>query len=133
MIRTPKGHAEKNEKRIRSVIIGTRKKRIKIINNFVNKENSQFIWEIEAPVRDCLRIQKNISRFDVVMKGVFSSKILKRTMRKKMGMTEDQESELDILFGDQTRVDVIKAATAEELDESNKSWWDRMKETYTKR
>lgn len=130
LIRTPKGFAEKNEKRIRAVIIGKRKKQVKIINKFVNKDNDKFIWEIEAPIKDCLRIQKNISRFDVVMKNIFNNRLVKRTMRKQLGMTNDQEEELNVLFDDQTQVDIIKKATAQELDEHNKTWWQRMKETY---
>jgi hypothetical protein len=132
-IRTPEGHAEQNEKRIRSVILGMNRNQVKIINQYVNKDNSMFFWEIEAPVKDCLRIQKNVSRFDTVMKNVFNARIVKRQLRKRGGMTPEQEKELQILFDDQTKVDIIKAAKAEEIVEANKTWWQRMTETFKKK
>jgi hypothetical protein len=103
MINTPKGQAATNEKKIRHFILG-HSRRIKIVNNYVNDDDSQFIWEIEGHVRDILRIQKNVSRFDVVMRMALDNKLIKKTVRKKLA--EDQELELQDLLKNQTSVEM---------------------------
>jgi len=130
MINTPKGHAQDNEVRLRKLIIGVKRKRVTVINNYVNDDDSQFIWEIEGSVKDILRINKNVSRFDSVMRNVLDHKLMKRTIRKKL--SDEGEAELKELLKDQTTVDIIKNATAEELVEANITWWQRMKKTYKK-
>jgi len=128
MINTPKGYATENEIRLRKFIIGVKRKRVNIINNYVNGDNSTFIWEIEGPIKDVLRINKNVSRFDNVMKTVLDHKLMKRSIRKKLSDVDEQE--LKDLLSEHTTVEIIKNATAEELVEHNITWWQRMKNTF---
>lgn len=130
MIKTPKGTATVNEKRVRQFILGTRRSRIKIINKYVDADDSTFIWEIEGPVKDILRIQKNVSRFDMVMRMVLDHKLMKKTLRKKL--SEQGEAELKELLNDQTTVEIIKSADAAELVSANMTFWERVLKTFKK-
>lgn len=128
MIRTPKGHATENEQRLRKFIIGVKRARVKVINNYVDDDDSQFVWEIEGPVRDILRISKNVSRFDIVMKGVLDNRLVKRTIRKQL--SADGEAELKTLLAGQTSVEIIKEAEAQEMVDDTRTWWQRMTQTF---
>ena len=130
IIKTPKGFATENEQRLRKYIIGVRRARVKIINNYVNADDSEFIWEIEGPVKDILRINKNASRFDTVMRQVLDNKLMKKTIRKKL--SAEDEAQLKDLLADQTRIEIIKEAEAQELVEANTTWWQRMTQTFRK-
>ena len=130
IINTPKGYATANEKRMRKFIIGVKRKRVQIINNYVNDDDSQFIWELEGPVKDILRIGKNVSKFDIVMRSVLDNKLMKRTMRKKL--SAEDELQLQDLLADQTTVEIIKEATAQEIVDVNTTWWQRMTQTFKK-
>lgn len=126
-IRTPKGQATGTEKKLRPFILGKKKAH----QLWVNKDDNQIVWEIEGTVRECLKINKNVARFDFITRKVFDSKMLKKTLRKKL--EPGQEEELKDMLLNQTSVEVVKEATAQEMVEANKTWWEKVKETFTRK
>ena len=126
-IRTPKGEAEKTEKRIKPFLIGT----TKIKESWINFEGSQLIWVIEAPIRKILSIKRNVNRFDYTIQSILNSKAMKKTLVKHLN-DKDQRA-LKKMLTDQTTVTVLNEATLQELDEYNKPFWSRIKEKFKKR
>jgi len=126
LINTPKGQAKLMEKRLRPYILGK--------NNpnsiHVNDEDNQLVWEVEGSIKDILRINRNVTLFDNILKGAFNSKMVKKQVAKRLSL-EDQAQLNDMLFN-HTTVEVIKEATASEIVEYNKTWWERIKEKWKK-
>lgn len=129
-IRTPKGQAAKTEKRITPYIIGCKKKDISV-DSYISKEDNEIVWEIEGPIRRLMKISRNASRFDYVIRSMLDSKAVKKTIRKHLDGA--QEDELQDMLLNHTTCEVIKEATAEEIVESQKTWWQRVKENFTKK
>lgn len=129
-IRTPKGVATKTEKRIRKFIIGIPRRRVSIINNYVDADDSTFIWEIDAPVRDTLRIMKNLSRFDVVMQNIFNHKLMRKVANKKL--TAEDSAELKDMFLNHTSVTLIKKEQEEILIDDKTTFWQYVKKKFKK-
>ena len=126
-IKTPAGEAEKTEKRIKPFLLG----KTKLKESYINSDSSQLIWVIEAPVRKVLSIQRNVSRFETTISSILQSKAVKKTIVKHLN-NKDQHS-LKKMLTDQTEVTILKVATAEELVEANKTFWQKIKETFNKR
>lgn len=127
-IKTPKGKAKTMEKYLRPVILGAnvfKRFRKQHHDIYVNDDDDTIVWDIEAPIRRILKIQKNVSYFDVLVKTAMTHKKVKKHLNP------DQHDELEDLLKNHTKIEIIKNATAEELVELNKTWWQRVKETFT--
>lgn len=127
MITTPKGEASKTSKRLQPFILAA-KRPDKVM---VNKADNKIIWIINAPVKKCLNIQRNLMYFDAIMSNILDNKLMKKHIRSKL--PPEQEQELKSLLQKQTKVEVIKEATLKEMVEANKTFWDRLKETFTEK
>jgi len=126
-IRTPKGQAKKANKKIRKFIIGFN--RVKL-DSYVNKADSEIIWSLEGKPRAVMKIIRNVGAFGMVAGKVLGSKTVKR-VAKKGGLGVESIEEVKKMFEEGTRIKVIKAATAQEI-EDGKTWFDRIKEKYVK-
>ena len=123
IIQTPKGQAKKTEKRLRKFILGRKESH----KTMVNKLDNKIIWEVEGTPREIQKINKNVCKFDLIMKKILNSKMLKKAVRNKF--SKEQEQELREMLQNQTKVEIIKEATAEEILK-NKSMWERLKEGF---
>jgi len=126
-ISTPSGQAKGTEKKIKKFIIGFRKVKV---NTYVNDEDNELYWEIEGSVRNIMKINKNVFYFTQMIQGVLDNKLMKKTLRKKL--KPEQEEQLKNMLLNQTSCEIIKEATAEELNEYGKSFWTRMKDKFKK-
>jgi|TARA_Y100000310_G_C20499908_1_gene723441 hypothetical protein len=124
LIKTPKGHAKKTEKRIKPFLIGLRKVKLK---SFSNAEDNSIIWEIEGSVRDCMKISNNAGRFEFFVKSLLENKMLKKTIRSKL--KPEEEKELKDMLLKNTEVEVIKESTAQVIID-DRTWWERLKDNY---
>ncbi len=128
IIKTPPKQAGKAQRNIKPFIIGMKK--VKIVT-YVNKEESEMVWDVKGSVKDILKINKNVALFDNLMKGAFNNKAVDK-LRKKV-LSEDDNVTLTDMLLKQTKVEVIKEASAQEIVEFNKTWWERMKERFVKK
>lgn len=122
-IKTPKGMATSTEKKLRFYILGKIKKPA---DTYVNDEDDTFYWEVDVSIRQAINIQKNVSRFHTRASSVIDNKLFKRAVDKE----EDLET-LREMFKN-TEVRIIKQATADEIVEANKTFWQRIKDTFKK-
>jgi hypothetical protein len=126
LITTPKGCASKKEKQIRPFVIGNNKLDIDL---YVSPEDDQIVWHAKGDVRECMKAQRNVNLFDTIIKNIFKSKIIQKLVDKK------DIPELKDMLQNHTKVEIIKKATEEELQELNSkmSWWDKVKSKFTKK
>ena len=123
-IKTPKGQASKTEYQLRPFLIGRKKKH----TVFVNKEDDTIVWEIEGSVRDILKVNKNVACYDLIMKNALNSKVVRKALRQRL--STEAETELKSMLLDQTTVEIIKEASAQELVEHNLTWWQRVQKNF---
>jgi len=126
-VKTPKGQALGLEKKFRPFIIGSKKK---LLNTWVSPDDDEVIWDVEGSVREILKIQNNLARFDQFVRGAMDNKLMRKTMQKTL--SKQDAKDLEEMIMNQTDVSTIKRATAEELVEAGKTWWQRTKEKFTK-
>ena len=124
IIRTPKGQAKAMQKRLKPFLLG----RSSPYNVMVNDDDNEIIWEVDAGVKDTLRINRNVAFFDRLLSGAFHNKTVQKKIKKHLSI-EDQAELNDMLFH-HTTVEVVREATAGEIVESNKTWWQRIKEGF---
>jgi len=96
-----------------------------------NKEDDTLYVEVDGSIRDCKRIEENVNRFSKIKQTFTKSKAGKLAM-KTLGATQEQIVQLQELFDNDTNIEVVKMATAQELIDENKTFWERMKEKFTK-
>ncbi len=77
-----------------------------------------------------MKVQRNLFLFDKMIKGLLDNKLMKKTMRSKLDAKG--EKELTDMLKNHTEINIIKRATAEELVEEGKTWWQRTKEKFRK-
>ena len=126
LIRTPIGEASKAEKKIKPLILGIRRKKTKHVTK-VSPENDMIIWDVEGDVKSILKIRRNVARFDITLKTIFENKKVGSALKK---LSEEDRKQLKEMFDNHTSVEVIQQATAEEIVESNKSFWQKIREKF---
>ena len=124
IINTPKGQASGTNKKIKPFIIG--KKKVKH-STFVNEEDSQILWEIDGDIKTILKIQRNVNMFASFISNLLGNKMVHGAIGK---LSKEDQKTLTEMLENQTSVEIIKRATAEEIVEADKTWWDKLKEKF---
>lgn len=124
-IKTPKGQAKKTQGKLKKFIVG----KDKIHNILVSPEDDMIIWVVNVGIRRAMKIQKNVMRYETMIKGMFNNKLMKK---KLIPMLEPgQAEELKAMLTEHTSIEVIKNATAQELLD-NETYWQKIKRTFKK-
>jgi|TARA_Y100000310_G_C20369082_1_gene662670 hypothetical protein len=126
-ITTPKGQARKAQKKLKYFIIGSRKAKIE---TYVNKEDNELVWEVEGSVKQIMKIQYNVNKFDLMMGMALNNKYVRKKINNHL--SKEEVSELDEMLLKQTTCKIIKEATANELVEKDKTWIERVKDNFRK-
>jgi len=100
-IKTPPGQANKTQKKLRGFIL----KGTIPINSTVNDTDDTMVWEIDAPIKKCLKIQKRVVMFDSLMDGMLTNKMVGKAIKKHLSQ-EDQE-QLKEMLTQQTSVSIL--------------------------
>lgn len=128
IIKTPKGCATASQKKLKLILLPLLSKRVMVKEAYVNEEDSRVIWVVEGHLREILKINRNLSRFDQVIKLMFSNKIMRKVTEYKV--PKEQLKELKEMLDNQTTVEIIKEATAQEIVEGNMTRWEKIKTTF---
>lgn len=128
IIRTPAGQAKKAESNLRKLLIGQNK--FNSVDTYVSHNDDEVAWEVEGDPRTVIKLTQNITKFDWMMSSILKNKHIKKMYTSKLSANELEA--LDNMLLRQTEVQVIKEAIAEELVEANKTFWQRIKERWTK-
>lgn len=92
-------------------------------------KNDCFYWELDVGAREFVKYQKKIYMFSSLASGVVGNKVFKGAAQR-LGATKEQLTEVEHMLMDGTEIEIIKAATAEEIVEANKTWWQKFKEEF---
>lgn len=72
----------------------------------VNDANNLITWRVESEPRNCMKVIRNVQMYDTIVSGVFSSKILKKAIKKHMD--DEQQKELKSMLTDMTKITVVR-------------------------
>ena len=125
-IKTPDGQARGTETKLRPMLLNRRL----TSTTYTNDLDNEILWEIEGPVRDILKATKNVNTYEVLIKHIFQNKLMKKFGLPKLA--EGEADKLKELLENNTTVEIIKEATAQELTETNITWWDKLKSKFKK-
>ena len=125
-IKTPDGQARGTETKLRPMLLNRRL----TSTTYTNDLDNEILWEIEGPVRDILKATKNVNTYEVLIKHIFQNKLMKKFGLPKLA--EGEADKLKELLENNTTVEIIKEATAQELIEANVTWWDKLKSKFKK-
>jgi hypothetical protein len=128
-VETPKGQAAGAEKKLRLVILGTLKKPC---DTYVSPRGTSFYWDLEVTVKQYIKIGKNVAVFTKGLDKALDIKAVNKTLKTLADKPEDIDT-LKEYLGNGTRISILKNATAEEIIEGNKTFWDTIKEKFQKR
>lgn len=125
IIRTPKGQATKTQGKLKRFILGKEKAH----NILVSPEDNEIVWQVNVGIRKAMKIQKNVVRYESLVKGIFNNKLMKKKVMPKL--EPGQLEELQEMLTNQTSIQIIKTATAQELLD-NETYWEKIKRTFKK-
>lgn len=128
IIKTPTGQAVKAESNLRKLLIGQNK--FDKTQTYVNEEENQIAWEVEGDARNVMKLLTNVNKFDVMMSQLLNSKFIRKAAMSRYSKAEIEA--LDDMLLNQTKIEIIKEATAAELVEVNKTFWQRIKDQWIK-
>jgi len=126
-VRTPKGQATKAEKKLKLLITGGAKPK----ETFVNEQDDTLVLVMDTDVRKMMKVTKNVAKYETFVKGLLDNRLTKKAFRKHLN--EEQETDLKEMLLTQTTIDIITPATAAEIQEADKSWWQRVKSKFKKK
>ena len=120
-IKTPQGSAYSTSKRIAGHILpwGVKHK------TWVSDTDDIIYWEVEGSVSKCLKVNRNVAYYDRIMKSALESKAVQWKMKS---MSAEDSEMLRLMLLEQTKVRIVKMTEQDEVDSSNRSWWDRVKD-----
>lgn len=125
-IRTPKGQAKGTEKKLRPFLLGGRQ----LSEVWTNEEDNELYWVVNTDVRNAMKISRNVAAYANIIKGMFDNKLMRKVSDKQL--SPEDKAELKDMLLNQTEVEIIKEATAQEIVEGNKTFWQRIKEKFTR-
>jgi hypothetical protein len=128
-VQTPPGQAEGAEAKLRLLMLGTLRRPC---STYVSPDKSSFYWNLEVTVKDYIRISKNVAQFQTGMEKALDIKTIRKTLTHLADKAEDMETLKEFLVNG-TKVRVLKKASADEMVEYNKTFWQRVKETFKHR
>jgi hypothetical protein len=115
-INTPKGKAKYAALHLKPLIIGLKK-----CEYWVNKDNSQLTWRLRCNSRQLKRMTQLSYMYDVAIKKIFSSKVVRNKILKSKDkeVSEENLKELEKLLKYETKIDVKTKLVEDEgvLDE----------------
>lgn len=106
-ISVPKGSASKIEPMLANLILGSG---LKVHNHITtyNKENNLIIWQVKAPLRKIIKIARNVSQYETVIKAIFENKLMKKAIDGFKLLDEKGKAELKVMLLNNTKIKIIR-------------------------
>lgn len=125
-IKTPPGQAKAAEANLRLFILGKLKKPA---NTYTSPEDDAFYWDADVTVKQYFRISRNAHLFQQLAGGTLDA-INKRSWIKRMANITGTTIKGARALIDNTTIEIIKQATADEIVEAQTTRWEKIKNTY---
>lgn len=131
-IRTPKGRANETLHDWKTKLIKkTLFCKTTVKEEYTNKAKNKLYWVIESDAKQYLKAQRDTGQYNAIVSNFFNHHLINKAIKRMADSPEDWK-ELQRLIEDGTRVEIIKEATAQEMVEVNKTFWEKVKETFVK-
>lgn len=127
VVSTPPGKAKSTEAQLRLILLKLKKP----LSTGVNQENSQFYWELDCNITQYSKLTKNVINFQKLAGLVIDAKVFQKAVKQFGGATPEDIKIVREMIMQGTTIDIIKNATAQELVEANKTFWQKLKERFT--
>lgn len=127
LIKTPKGKAKSAQETLKKFIIV---KGATVDAMYVNQIDNEICWEISGDPRRLNKTIKNAAMYDVLIKSILDNKIAKKAINKALDI--EGQKELQDMLLNQTSVEVVTEATAEELAMKDDSVFNKLKRIFFK-
>ncbi len=129
-VKTPPGMAHTTLPYLKDYIIGIVRFGLKRVEAYTNEDTTddRIYIDIDATIRRCLKVQANVVRYHTIMEAVITNKQVLR----KAKLSKEDEAKLKDMLSNQTTVEIMKKVSQEEIDEFNKTRWQKIKEKFKK-
>jgi len=125
LITTPEGCAKHTEEQLRRfILIGHKKPFFTAIND----NDSEVAWLIEGTPKDVFKLTRAVCMYYKVANMVTSNNIAKKSIQLMTGATKEQMLQLKDALSNNTKVEVVKYATAQELVNDEKSIFSKIRD-----
>lgn len=128
LVSTPKGEASNVEKKLRAFLLTFHKP----VATGTNEDASSFYWEVDVNPAQYTKLMRKLLLFQNFASWTADNKIVRKAF-KQFGATSEMFDQVKKMLQDGTTIEVIKNLQAEELVEPKKSYWQRVKETFTRK
>ena len=123
LIKTPPGHAKDVEQSLRPWLLQLKRPDITAFN----EDESEIGWIIQCTPKEFVRIRAGVNMFHKVMKDTLNNPLVKHFGINKL-KSEQEKQQFKDMINNQTEVEIISEATAQELAENSKSVFARLKD-----
>lgn len=124
LIKTPKGQAQKAEKKLRLFLLKNKKPD----SVYTNDLDNEICWVVSGNTRQITKLTRSVTQYHVMMNMALNNKMIRGLIRKKVG--QKGADELYEMLINQTHVEVIKANDEEELSKNKNSVFYKMKNLF---
>ena len=73
----------------------------------INASDNQILWLVNCNAKQLYKINRNVGTYDVIIKNIFESKMLKKRLPKLL--SEKDLKELKTMLKEQTKVEILRA------------------------
>jgi hypothetical protein len=122
-IKTPKGHAQDVEQSLRPWLLQLKRPDVTAYND----DDSEIGWILQCSPREYVRIRAGVNMFHKIMKDTLNNPLVKHFGINKL-KSEKEKQTFREMINNQTEVEIVSEATAQELAENSKSVFSRLKE-----
>jgi hypothetical protein len=103
------------------------------INAYCNDQDNDIVLECDGTPRQIIQVGKNVASFHSLPALLFENKQVKGLLKCKFPEATGADfDKLKEMFDNGTKITIIKEASAQELIENNKTWWQKIKESFKK-
>jgi hypothetical protein len=130
-VQTPNNTADKILPELKRLLLGVSQRQLSSFEVYTNPEGSLILMDIEGHLKKILKIQRNLALYDTVMQNMMTNKKIHKLAGFKN--TPEKQKEIDDLLLNHTHIEIVKEATAQELEENGRSWWQNLKARFTRK
>lgn len=131
-IQTPQGQAQATINRLKSFLKFLNRAKIE---TWVNDDDSIIYIQVDGNTRQVAQLMKTVSLFQKLPAMLVSQRLGRKFIKAHPEFHEVTDKDFDAvleMFENGTSLEILKQATAEEIQEDNLTLWDKIKRTFKK-
>jgi len=126
LIKTPKGSAKTTEKKLRPILLAFHLNKLHDV--YTSPDDDEIVWVVNSGPRATAKIIRNVAMYDRIIHNLFTNKLMRKNLPKHL--SQDDQEQLKDMLSNQTSVEVLKRATADEIVEDNTTLWQKIQRRF---